>query len=191
MSDTAKPYFRSPQLLHRELSRLLVVDVQQKLTPHIFNAETLVAKCETLIRGAAILNVPTYVTEQYRKGLGPTVEPLAALLPEPVEKLRFSSAEALGWGTAAEDETARDQIVIAGMETHVCILQTVLDLLSHGYRVTVAADAVGSRNERDYEIALRRLGDSGATVSTVESILFEWAEVAGTVEFKQISALVK
>ena len=191
MNEPAATGFRSPQLHAQELSRLLIVDVQAKLTPHIFNAEDVVANCETLIRGAQILDVPVSVTEQYPKGLGSTVESLAALLPEPIEKLRFSAFESLGWGEAAEDESARDQIIVAGMEAHVCVLQTALDLVAHGYRVTVPADAVGSRSERDYEIALRRMADCGVTIATTESILFEWTETAGTAEFKQISRLVK
>lgn len=191
MTDNNAPFLRSPRLLSRELSRLLIVDVQEKLVPHIFNADAMLAGCEMLIRGAGILNVPVFATEQYPKGLGPTVSSLAELLPAPLEKLRFSSAEVLDWGMAAEDPAARDQIVVAGIEAHVCIQQTVLDLISHGYRVHVPADAVGSRREPDYARALQRMADSGATMTTAESVLFEWTEVAGTAEFKAISQIVK
>lgn len=189
MEPEASPYLRSPELLSRERSRLLIVDVQEKLIPHITAAEEMIANCAKLVRGAQILNVPVSVTEQYPQGLGPTVDALAELLDSPVEKLRFSCGESLAWGTAADAE--RDQIVVAGIESHVCVLQTVLDLLSAGFRVYVPADAVASRRELDWRFALQRMADSGATITTTEPVLFEWTEVAGTPEFKEISRLVK
>lgn len=191
MNEPAVTGFRSPHLHARELSRLLIVDVQTKLAPHIFNADDAIAKCETLIRGSQVLGVPVSVTEQYPQGLGSTVESLAGLLPEPTEKLRFSAYESLAWGDAPADESGRDQIIVAGMEAHVCVLQTALDLVAHGYRVTVPADAIGSRTELDYKFALQRMADCGVTIATTESILFEWTESAGAAEFKEISRLVK
>jgi isochorismate hydrolase len=182
---------RSPELLDRHRSRLLIVDVQQKLVPHIHGADPMIAHCRKLIQGAAVLGVPAFATEQYRKGLGETVPELAELLPDRPDKLRFSGVEALGWQTAAEAADERDQIVVAGIETHVCVLQTAFDLMSIGYQVFIPADAVASRKTRDWEFALKRLADAGATVVTTESVLFEWAEAAGTPEFKEISRLVK
>ena len=169
----------------------MIVDVQEKLIPHIPPADTLIGNCRKLIECAGILTVPVFATEQYPQGLGSTVSELGELLPDCGEKLRFSSTEVLDWGTAAEQTDDRDQIVVAGIESHVCVLQTVFDLLSLGYRVFVPADAVASRRKTDWRFAVRRMSDAGATVTSTESVLFEWAEVAGTDEFKQISRLVR
>ena len=188
MSDLA-PYFRSRELLSRDDSRLLIVDVQEKFIPVIPVAAQLIANCRKLIQGANILAVPTFATEQYPQGLGATTPELAELLGDRPEKLRFSSAECLGWTAAADDD--RFQVVVAGIETHVCIQQTALDLIAAGYQVYVPADAVASRHKHDWRYALQRLRDSGATITTTESVLFEWAEVAGTDEFRQISRLVR
>ncbi len=191
MSDAESPYAPSPELLSRGASRLLIVDMQQKLLPHIGSADLCLAHCHRLVRGASILEVPVIATEQYPQGLGPTNVELGALVTSPVEKVRFSAAQALGWTSGNDPEPERDQIVVAGIEAHVCVLQTVLDLLSGGFRVFVVADAIGSRHPFDLEIALRRMADSGAVLTTTESVLFEWCGVAGTPEFRQISALIK
>jgi nicotinamidase-related amidase len=191
MSDSPTPYVRSPELLSAQRSKLLVVDVQEKLLPLIPVAEQLTNNCRRLIEGARILSVPTFVTEQYPKGLGGTVPELAALLPSAPSKVRFSCAEVLNWGTAADQPDERDQIVVAGMEAHVCVLQTVLDLLAQGFRVYVPADAVGSRAKLDWQIGLNRLAASGAVITTTESVLFEWCEVAGSPEFREISRLIR
>lgn len=191
MSDSKATYVRSPELLSRNESRLLIVDVQEKLVPKIANLERLVANCRMLIQGAKILAVPVFATEQYPKGLGSTVPRLAELLEGPSQKLRFSCAEVLDWGTAVGQSDNRFQIVVAGMEAHVCVLQTVLDLLGNGFQVFVVADAVSSRSELDWKFALDRMSDGGATIVTTESVLFEWCAVSGTPEFKQISQLIK
>jgi len=194
MADIPYESIRSSELLARASSRLLIVDVQQKLIPHIPVAESLTSNCEKLIRAAGILGVPVSATEQYPQGLGKTVAELSALLPGSAdgsiaEKLRFSCAEVLEWGTASAD-VERYQIVVAGIEAHVCVQQTVLDLLSCGFRLYVVADAVASRKKFDWQIALQRMADAGAVVTTTESVLFEWCEAAGTAEFKQISRLI-
>jgi len=191
MTTDDNDYLRSPELLSARQSRLLIVDVQEKFVPHIPVAEEMIAGCKKLIRGAGILNVPVFATEQYPQGLGSTVPALAQLLDERPEKLRFSSAEVLNWEPPSADPQCRDQIVLAGIETHVCVLQSVLDFLSMGFRVYVPADAVASRRKIDWTFALKRMADSGATITTTESVLFEWAEAAGTPEFKEISRLVK
>jgi nicotinamidase-related amidase len=191
MADKKPTYIRSPELLSRTESRLLIVDVQEKLVPKIFDLERMLANCRSLIQGAKILGVPVFATEQYPKGLGNTVSQLAELLESPAQKLRFSCAEVLDWGTGAEQADNRFQIVVAGIEAHVCVLQTVLDLLGNGFQVYVAADAVSSRTEFDRKIALDRMAAGGATIVTTESVLFEWCEVSGTPEFKQISQLIK
>jgi hypothetical protein len=144
-----------------------------------------------LLQGAKILGVPAFVTEQYPKGLGKTVPQLAELLDPAAEKLLFSCAEVLDWGLATIQTDNRFQIVVAGIEAHVCVLQTVLDLLGSGFQVYVAADAVSSRDEFDRKIAFDRMSAGGATIVTTESVLFEWCERSGTPEFKQISQLIK
>lgn len=191
MSEIPYSSRRSPELLSRGTSRLLIVDVQEKLVPHIPIAESLIGNCAKLIRGAQTLGVPCSLTEQYPRGLGPTVEEIAQLFSDeaPAEKVRFSCGEVLDWA-AEPAENDRYQIVVAGIETHVCVQQTVLDLLAAGFRVYIAADAVGSRNKFDWKTALGRMADSGAVVTTAESVLFEWCEVAGTPEFKTISKIV-
>src|SRR5262245_17716503 len=191
MPDKKSEDLRSPELLSRNECRLLIVDVQEKLVPKIFELDRLLANCRMLIQGAGILGVPVFATEQYPKGLGHTVPQLAELLGPPAQKLRFSCAEALDWGAAREDTCDRFQIVVAGMEAHVCVLQTVLDLLGSGFQVYVPADAVSSRGELDWKIALERMSNAGATIVTTESVLFEWCEVSGSPEFKQISQLIK
>jgi nicotinamidase-related amidase len=191
MTSASSPYVRSPDLLSRDDSRLLVVDVQEKLLPLIPAAAQMVANCRKLIDGARILGVPVSVTEQYPKGLGRTTPELAEHLPAAGEKLRFSSAEVLGWGFAGDDPAAPQKIVVCGIEAHVCVQQTVLDLISFGYRVYVPADAVASRGELDWQFALDRMSTSGAVITTTESVLFEWCEIAGTPEFKEISRLIK
>ncbi len=188
MNDT--PYVRSPELASRDDSRLLIVDVQERLLPHILHGERVVENCRKLLEGSKILGVPAFATEQYPKGLGRTVPALAGHFASMPEKLRFSSAECLGWPMAAQAGDGRHRVVVAGIETHVCVQQTALDLIAQGYRVIVPADAVGSRSELDWKFALDRLTISGAVVTTTESILFEWCEVAGTDEFKAISRLV-
>ncbi|MCY2962820.1 MAG: hydrolase [Planctomycetota bacterium] len=191
MSSEPAAYIRSATLLSRRESRLLIVDVQERLLPAIANADLMLANCTRLVQGAQILEVPVWATEQYPKGLGGTVASLAHLLPERLEKNRFSSVEVLNWGTAAADPAGRFRVVVAGIEAHVCILQTVLDLLALGYDVHVPFDAVASRNDQNRQVALERMAASGAVVTTTESVLFEWCEVAGTPEFKQISQLIK
>jgi nicotinamidase-related amidase len=191
MSTQTSTPVRSHELLSRTESKLLIVDVQEKLVPLIANAQQMIGNCRRLVQGAKILEVPVSATEQYPKGLGSTVGPLKELFGEIPEKHRFSCAEALNWGTAAEQTDNRFQIVIAGIESHVCVLQTVFDLLAAGFQVFVPADAVASRGELDWKIALDRMSNGGAVITTTESVLFEWCERSGTPEFKQISQLIK
>ena len=191
MNDPAPQYLRSGELLSRGNSRLLIIDVQEKLLPLIPVAEKLIENCRRLLVGADILGVPAFGTEQYPQGLGPATPILSELLDHWPDKIRFSAAEVLDWGMAAEQSDDRDQIVVAGLEAHVCVQQTVLDLLAQGYRIFIPADAVASRHKFDWQAALGRLSDSGAIITTTESVLFEWCEVAGTSEFRQISQLIK
>lgn len=184
---------RSPELLQRASSRLLIVDVQEKLVATLSEStrERLLQSCRFLAEGARILSVPTSITEQYPQGLGATAPTLQEFCLDRPGKKRFSCVECLGWPSAAETTDDRFQIVVAGMETHVCVLQTVLDLLSMGNQVYVVADAIASRREIDQKYALDRMAASGAVLTTAEGVLFEWAESAEAPEFKQVSGLVK
>lgn len=188
MSTSTLP--RSPELMSQGDTGLLVVDVQDKLLPLIPQHERLVWNIRRLIDGAKLLGLPVAATEQYPKGLGPTTATLAERLGPIEAKLMFSCREC-----GAAFEKLREQnvykILVVGIETHVCVQQTVLDLLADGYRTFVAVDAVGARQALDHETALRRMDSAGATLTTVESALFEWCEAAGTPEFKQISALIR
>ena len=172
-------------LLSRARATLIVVDVQEGFRSY----ETFAAvaqNCGKLLQAARILGVPALVSEQYPKGLGRSV-PELGLRDEPViEKVVFSAAKADGFRL-----TGRDQAIVCGIETHVCVSQTVHDLLQRGVEVHVPAEAVGSRHRFDYERGLRRLEDAGAVVSTVETVLFELLGRAGTPEYKQVQALVK
>lgn len=167
-----------------------MVDVQEKLLPVIPDREKLTQRIRQLLQAAALFEIPLHCSEQYPKGLGATVPELAELLPASKEKLRFSAAECLGWETAVNTIDSRTRIVLTGIEAHICVQQTALDLLAAGYRVIIPVDAIASRNQLDWEIAIKRMENSGACITTTESILFEWCEVAGTAEFKQISRLV-
>ncbi len=184
---------RSSELLHRQSSRLLVVDVQEKLVVALSDSsrERLIANCRFLAEGATLFGVPVVATEQYPKGLGSTVASLAELIAERPAKTQFSALECTGWGTAAASSDDRFQVVVAGMESHVCVLQTVLDLLAAGYQTFVVVDAIAGRRDLDHQIALERMANSGATLTTAEAVLFEWCESASAPEFKQLSALVK
>jgi len=181
---------RSPELMRRDDCALVVVDVQEKLIRLIPGHERIVWNIRRLLDAAKILEMPAVATEQYPKGLGRTVEPLASRLEAPGEKLAFSCAECGELFQRLADE-GRLKLLVVGIEAHVCVQQTVLDLLAEGFRVYVAVDAVGSRFDVDRDTALRRMESSGATLTTTEAAMFEWLDVAGTPEFKAVSALVR
>lgn len=181
-----------PLRLNRRSAGLILIDLQERLVPAMCNAEPMVANCVRLARGAALLAVPIWVTEQYRKGLGPTVAAVAEATPGvvPVEKLTFSAwaAEGLSESVAARGV---QELVVCGIESHVCVLQTCLQILESGRRVWVVADATTSRGPDNHRLALERLRSAGAGVVTTEMVLFELLERAGTEEFKKVQALVK
>ena len=181
---------RNPDLLDRQRSQLVVIDVQEKLLPVILDGDAVVKTIRFLMDVACELDVPVVVSEQYPKGLGPTVPEICnhAVSAATFEKLKFSAADGLG-----EDRTAdgRDQFVLTGIETHICVLQTAFDLLGRGHRVYVVADAVGSRDAFDKKTALDRIRDAGGVVCTAESVAFEWCEVSGTETFRAVSKLVR
>ena len=184
------PHVRSTECLDSRRSGLFVIDLQEKLLPAIPSGKAVTEQTVRLLQAAAELDVPATATVQYPKGLGSLDPALAELLPQPEEKLDFSAAvcrNALdGWV-----DSGRDQIVIVGIETHICVMQTVLDLLAEGLRVFVVADAVAARHGRDHENAMDRMRDSGATITTAESVMYEWLRTADHPKFKTISGLVK
>lgn len=181
---------RSPELMSRDDTGLLVVDVQDKLVSLIPGNQKLVWNIRRLIDGAKVLGVPATGTEQYPRGLGPMTAVLASRLGELPDKLTFSCG-----GCPEVFRAFRDagicKLLVVGIEAHVCVQQTVLDALADGYQVYLAVDAIGARHEIDYQTALRRMESSGAVLTTTEAALFEWCDAAGTSEFKQISALVR
>src|SRR5262245_8197759 len=189
MSDV-KSLSRSPELMNRDDKALLVVDMQAKLLPLIVGHSRIIWNIRRLIDGAKILSVPFAATEQYPQGLGPTTPELAELLGSIPAKTAFSCGECGQIFTAWRDRGIW-KILVCGIETHVCVGQTVHDLLGEGFNVYVAADAVGARGQIDHDISLRGMDSAGATLTTTEAALFEWCERAGSPEFKQISQLVR
>jgi nicotinamidase-related amidase len=177
------------QLSARE-SALLVIDVQERLMVKIPAAESITRNIAFLIDVARILEVEIAGTEQYPKGLGPTVATLAQRLPSRADKLAFSSCAvpSLLDGFRAKGRT---KIVLAGIEAHVCVLHTALDLLAAGFAVYLAVDALASRYDIDRDIALQRLSSAGAILTTVETCAFEWLSGAHHPQFKPVSALVQ
>lgn len=179
---------RSPELMSASDTALLVVDVQDKLMRLIPHEMRIIWNIRRLIDGAKILGVPIAATEQYPQGLGGTVAELASRLGPIPSKMAFSCAAC---AELFADLEGVHKLLIVGIEAHVCVQQTALDMMAAGYRVYLAVDALGSRFDVDYQTALRRMETSGATLTTTEAALFEWCQVAGTPQFKQISALVR
>lgn len=175
-------------LLQRHKSCLVMVDVQEKLMPKIHNASSIEDRCGWLMRLAGTLKIPLMVSEQYPQGLGETLPSLRQWMPgkTDIEKVHFSCYRDPSfikhWRTVN-----RPQVVLAGIETHVCVLQTALDMNMAGIDVFVVIDAVSSRNTLDHECALQRMNQSGVNLVTSEMVLFEWLEQAGTPSFKAIS----
>jgi nicotinamidase-related amidase len=169
---------------------LIVIDVQQKLLPAIADPIPLQTQIVRLVQAAQLLEIPIWATEQYPRGLGPTINELKPLIPSITTKTSFHACTC---GEILENLHGRSirHIALAGIEAHVCVLQTALELMRLGFVVQVAADAVGSRSRFDWAIALRRLEQAGVIISSVETIIFEWLESADHPRFKAISALVK
>jgi nicotinamidase-related amidase len=175
--------------LDRERTALVVIDVQEAFRKALPDFDRVAKAAGVLAEGAATLGIPVVVTEQYPKGLGSTVAEVAERLPEgtgAVEKVRFSAAEAEGF-----DLEGRDQALVCGIETHVCVNQTVLDLLDQGIEVQVAGDAVGSRTEANRELGLQKMERAGATLTSVETALFELLGGSDADGFKAVQRLVK
>lgn len=181
----------SVKRLTAETSVVLVVDVQDRLLAKVPAAAALVRNTGFILDVAAKLDVPAVATEQYPKGLGPTTAEVARRLPAAVPaKTSFSCC---GAGTFLEEleMLRRPHVVLVGMETHVCVAQTALDLLNAGLHVFLPVDALGARYAIDHDTALRRLEQAGAVPTTVEAVAFEWLRDAAHAQFKAVSELVK
>jgi len=187
-SDTIMDKF----ILHKESAALAVIDIQEKLVPAMKKRDQVYDNCGHLIELAKLINVPVVLTEQYPKGLGPTVPEIKDVLPsyEPLEKVTFDCCRGEGF----LDKIAslkKTHIIITGMETHICVLQTCLSLLREGYFVHLVRDAVCSRKKQDFNTAIETMRDAGAVITCTETALFQLLEKAGTPEFKAISKRIK
>jgi nicotinamidase-related amidase len=179
-------------LITPDQSLLLVVDVQEKLAPAIHDGAAAIANSRRLLASAGRLGIPVFVSEQYVRGLGNTV---ADLLPLPagtqlVEKMHFSCAREPGFLEKLAAH-GRRQIVVTGMEAHVCVLQTVLGLLEAGYAVLLVEDAASSRTPANRATAVARMRAAGAHIVTTEMVVFEWLQKAGTEDFRALLPLIK
>lgn len=183
---------RNKSILLREATALVLIDIQEKILKVMHSPDTVTNNAVKLIKGFKILNTPIFYTEQYPKGLGNTAQPLLKELEglSAIQKMSFSCFGAPNFFNRLKHNNI-SQVVIAGIETHVCVQQTVLDLIANDFQVNLAADAVSSRNQLDYQIALERMRAHGAEITTTEAILFELLTYAGTDEFKEISKIIK
>ena len=175
-------------ILDRERTALVIVDVQGRFRSAVLDFERVAGHAGILAESAHVLALPTVVTEQYPRGLGPTVSEVADHLEgaRPIDKTAFSAARAEGF-----DLGGRSQVLVCGIEAHVCVSQTVHDLLDAGHEVHVARDAVTSRTEENRELGLQKMEGAGAVVTSVETALFELLGGAGSPEFRIIQALIK
>ena len=179
-------------LLRAQDSVLLVVDVQERLAPAIHETDAIVETIRTLLTAAAEFAIPVLATEQYSKGLGATIPPVAELLPPgaAVEKIHFSAAHEPGFLDRIRSLDRR-QIVVTGTEAHVCVLQTTLGLTQAGFDCFLVADAVGSRVPANRDLGIQRMRGCGVEIVTSEMVMFEWLHRAGTPTFKRVLPLIK
>jgi nicotinamidase-related amidase len=182
--------------MNSNMSQLLIIDIQDKVLAPIPSKQKIVENSSRLIRAAGMLEIPITVSEQYPQGLGLTVEPLKDLLGNNasfLEKLHFSCMRdnILQHHLQDHRDNGRGQVIVAGIEAHVCVMQTVLDLIADGFEVYVIADATGSRADSSHALAMRRMDKTGAFIADTEMVIFEWMERAGTPLFKPLQALIK
>lgn len=183
-----------PNQLDADRACVLVIDVQEKLLPLVRDHDAIVSAVKKLLTAVPIFELPVIVTEQYPRGIGHTVEAISVCLQRGrdsiIEKSAFSA-----WAEPSVRETIlavdRPQVIITGIETHVCVQQTALDMVSRDYDVYVCADAVGSRAHTDHERALERMRQDGVWVTTVESVLFELCGRCDTPYFKPMLEVIK
>lgn len=175
-------------LLNKEDSILLLIDVQEKLTPAVLDHKALIAHCEWLLKLACQMSVPILVSEQYPKGLGLTLESLRAYVNQDdcLEKVHFSCMGDTQYVQRVQ-QFHKNQAILIGIEAHVCVLQTALEMKQQGFDVFVVVDAVSSRGEQNLKYALKRMKQEGVHLITSEMVFFEWVRKAGTQEFKELS----
>jgi nicotinamidase-related amidase len=173
-------------------SLLLIIDLQDKLAPAITDFSSILACSLQLAQASVIHQIPALITQQYKKGLGGTNKIIKEALPTALlfDKTYFSACCEPGFLEQLK-RYARPQIVVVGTEAHVCVLQTCLDLLQHGYTVVIASDAIGSRNEAHRQIAIEQLREAGAVISCAETVIFQWTKNASTPTFKKILPIIR
>ena len=179
-------------LIRADDACLLVVDLQERLAPAIADKEAAVGNCARLLQAAERLAVPVLISEQYPRGLGTTMPAIASLAPQAqrIEKLSFSCMGETAF-TEALESLGRSQVVVCGMEAHVCVLQTAMEMQASGIETFVVADATGSRQEESKRVALARMARAGVEVVTSEMVIFEWLGRAGSEAFREVSKLVR
>ena len=183
---------KHPSLLDRRRAALAVIDMQEAFVKIIPNFGETVERIALMVQACKLLELPIIVTEQYPKGLGRTAPVIADHLPEsasPIEKLSFSACGAQEFDTRLREDHV-EQVMLCGIEAHICVSQTAHDLLQNGYQVHLLSDAVSTRLDRNRELAINKMAKAGAIISSIEMALFELCP-AGTPEFKQMQALVK
>ncbi|MGD0794719.1 MAG: hydrolase [Dehalococcoidales bacterium] len=181
-----------PAPLTTESTVLVVIDIQEKLFPVMHEKEKLLRDAVKLIKGARVLGIPVILTEQYPKGLGPTIPEIKELMPDikPIEKVCFSCCDNEAFGQSLE-ALKRRQVLIVGIEAHICVYQTAMALARKGYEVQVVSDCVSSREPENKTVSLFKMGAAGVIPTTTEMALFELLKVAQGDKFKQISNIVK
>jgi isochorismate hydrolase len=184
---------RHLDLIDRKKVGLLIIDIQDRVNQAMQDPENIINNSLKLIETFKLLNCPIWLTEQYPSGLGPTNARIVAALPEQVlrrEKIRFSCTGDFSLINEIR-QTGIEQLVVIGVESHVCVFQSAMDLLANGFRIFIPADAVSSRRKLDWDTGLQRARTAGIVVTTTEMVIFEMLEAAGSPEFKAISKLVK
>jgi nicotinamidase-related amidase len=178
--------------IKKEYTAGLIIDIQEKLFPHVYEHDKLLTNVKKLIEGLKVLDIPVITTQQYTRGLGPTVNEISTCFTDFKyhEKISFSCCDDEGFMKAL-NPLNREYIITCGIETHVCVQQTTIDLIEEGYTPVIIEDCVGSRNINDKLVAIERMRQEGAVIATSESILFELCRFAGNDQFKSISKIVK
>ncbi|MEM2431080.1 MAG: hydrolase [Candidatus Bathyarchaeia archaeon] len=179
-------------LISREEAALIIIDVQEKLFPLVYERDKILDNIRKLIRFAKIIGIPIILTEQYPRGLGSTIPEVKELIPEiqPIEKVEFSCFGSEKFKALLRDLNVK-ALIITGIETHICIAQTSIEGLSNGYKSCVVIDATSSRNPEDKSAALERMIQSGVIIASTEMIIYELLKTAGTREFREVLKLIK
>jgi len=179
-------------LLSKDGAVLLIIDIQEKLFPHIHKKEEVSKNVRRLIKFVKVVGIPIVLTEQYPKGLGRTIREIKELIPEvkPIEKVEFSCLGSEEFRGALKRLDAKT-LILTGIETHICVSQTAIEALDMGYGVHVVSDATSSRREEDRTVGIERMRQGGAVISSTEMLIYEVLRRAGTKEFKEVLRLVK